>query len=133
MKEIIINSSMAFCQSVPKNYTENTKLTQQGVEVSDERFDLSDFVEIDKTKDVAFYGGPKVPDIGTGTNMNIGFYDENKNFLDYWGLSGEERTVSAAEIEQYAPTAKYVRMSFNKNSTDVYIKQDNTTIWERNI
>ena len=131
MKEIIVNSSMAFCQSVPKNYKENTKLTQEGVEVSDERFDLSDFVEIDKTKDVTFYGGPTVS--GMEPNMNTGFYDENKNFLDYWGLLGIERTVSAADIALHASTAKYVRMSFNKNSTDVYIKQDNTTIWERNI
>lgn len=110
------------------NYLENMAVTQNDrIPVSAEGFGCSDFIPYTQGNSVHWKWG-------AGTNMkSLCFYDSDKQPITdgYWNgnTSGGGRTITASDINRYAPTAAYIRASFVLQYKDVATVTTGDVVW----
>ncbi len=108
------------------NYVNDSKIYSNGNVVANEGTIASDFIPYVPGSSVLWVYG------GAMNQAYICFYDENKSYISeaYWpGGSGTQRSVTASDIQRYAPNAKYLRASFLADYPGALISLDGATVW----
>ena len=101
------------------NYISGIALTIKGQQEENALTGTSDFIHIDGITQISC-------DLSSSTPVYAIVYDENKQFVDYWGTSGTRTFLTNGN--------SYLRITFElTHINNVYVKGDGNTLWEPSI